>query len=92
MFYLTLACQIVAFLAAVLLIRHHELNRADDKDLKAATKAELLAKKMRKRAKRDTDVEAQQPVSGEQTPIDGHAGESGRDEKLEVEVDEKGGR
>jgi hypothetical protein len=62
-FYLTMACTLLAFLSSVLLIQHHSLKRADDKELKEATKRELLAKKMKKQgvAAESKDLEAQTP-------------------------------
>ncbi|EIN07711.1 MFS general substrate transporter [Punctularia strigosozonata HHB-11173 SS5] len=62
-FYLTMACVLMAFISSVLLIQHHSLKRADDKELKEATKRELLAKKMKKKGLQpgDQDLESQTP-------------------------------
>ena len=60
-FYLTIACTGIAFLAALFLIEQHELNRADDQDLKRQAKEELMRKKMSKKG--EQDVEAAVPAT-----------------------------
>jgi hypothetical protein len=60
-FYMTVACQLIAFLSAVFLIGQHELMRADDKEIKARSKEMLRARKAARRAEKDTDVEAATP-------------------------------
>ncbi|KDQ58485.1 hypothetical protein JAAARDRAFT_34295 [Jaapia argillacea MUCL 33604] len=58
-FYLTVACTATAFLASVLLIRQHGLDREDDEVLKKAGKERLRERKMRKSGKvLEVDVEA----------------------------------
>ncbi|GJE94802.1 MFS general substrate transporter [Phanerochaete sordida] len=54
-FYLTVACTGIAFLASVFLIEQHELNRADDQELKRQAKEELAKRKLEKKEK---DLEA----------------------------------
>lgn len=50
-FYLTVACTGVAFLASVFMIEQHELNRADDQELKKQAKEELMRRKLEKKEK-----------------------------------------
>lgn len=59
-FYLTVACISVAFLASVFLIEHHELNRDDDQELKRQAKEDLERRKL---GKREKDLEAGAPPS-----------------------------
>ncbi|KZT23709.1 MFS general substrate transporter [Neolentinus lepideus HHB14362 ss-1] len=61
-FYLTIACQVVAFFAALLLIEQHELSRAGDADLKQAAKEKFKREKAAKEAK--ADVEAHNEKEG----------------------------
>lgn len=60
-FYMTVACQLVAFLAAVLLIDQHDLNRDDDRAQKDRSRAMIQERKARRRegeADADADLEA----------------------------------
>ncbi len=61
-FYLTVACTVIAFIASVFMIEQLELNRADDKELKRQTKEALMRKKMAKRGEKDVEA-CQSPVS-----------------------------
>lgn len=64
MFYMTVTCTAIAFIASVTMIGQHELNRADDKQLKNEVKARLKAKKAAKQGRTiDDDMEAQTPVA-----------------------------
>jgi hypothetical protein len=59
-FYVTVACTCVAWLASVFLIGQHELKRADDDKLKEESKRMVREKKMRKKGGQgqgDMDVE-----------------------------------
>lgn len=55
-FYLTVACILVAFLASVLLVEQHELNRDDDQELKRQAKEGLERKKMGKKGEKDLEA------------------------------------
>jgi hypothetical protein len=51
-FYMTSACIAVAFFASLFLIKQHELERADDKEIKSDVKERLRIKKEEKRARK----------------------------------------
>ena len=55
-FYLTVACMLVACTAATLLIRQHELNRDDDQELKRQAKESLKQRKMNKKGEKDVEA------------------------------------
>lgn len=56
-FYLTVACTGIAFLASVFMIEQHELNRADDQELKRQAKEKLAKRKLKEK-----DLEAAQSL------------------------------
>ncbi|EKM58038.1 uncharacterized protein PHACADRAFT_252002 [Phanerochaete carnosa HHB-10118-sp] len=58
-FYLTVTCTGIAFLASVFMIEQHELNRADDQELKRQAKEKLAKRKLEKKEK---DLEAAQAL------------------------------
>lgn len=78
-FYMTIACQLVAFLSAVLLIEEHGLDRDDDRAQKDRSKAMLLAKKAKRRARKETGDADLEAAEGEK-------------EKDGAEEDEKDGK
>lgn len=55
-FYLTIACTGIAFLASVFFIEQHELNRADDQELKRQAKEHLQRKKMGRKGEKDVEA------------------------------------
>lgn len=57
-FYLTLACTLVAFLSAVLLVEQHELAREDDKELKRQGHEFIQQRKSRNTAPKDLEAGA----------------------------------
>jgi hypothetical protein len=65
-FYMTVACQAIAFIVSFLLIGQHELIRADDKEIKERTKEMLRARKEKRKEKRgEVDIEAASPTVDE---------------------------
>ncbi|KAI0701349.1 MFS general substrate transporter [Cytidiella melzeri] len=84
-FYLTLACTLVAFLAAVLLIQQHELNREDDKELKRQGKEFVKQRKTKSMGKdlEGGDFETQVPQAGMDAAADD------RNEKTSIHADER---
>ena len=57
-FYLTVVCSIIAFLAAVFMVDQHDLDRADDEELKRQAKEDLEKRKPGREG--NGDPEAQQ--------------------------------
>ncbi|KAH7100050.1 MFS general substrate transporter [Auriculariales sp. MPI-PUGE-AT-0066] len=58
-FYMAVACQVVATLSAVLLIKQHDLQRADDHKLKEEGRAVISRLKGSKNAQHEHDLEKQ---------------------------------
>ncbi|KIP12091.1 hypothetical protein PHLGIDRAFT_62405 [Phlebiopsis gigantea 11061_1 CR5-6] len=55
-FYLTVACMLVACTASTLLIKQHELNRDDDQELKRQARENLKQRKMNKKGEKDVEA------------------------------------
>jgi hypothetical protein len=68
-FYLTLACTLVAFVSSVFLIERHELNREDDKELKRKGK-EFIKQRKSKGVTTDLESGSVEPHPGSDVKTD----------------------
>jgi hypothetical protein len=72
-FYMTVACMVVAVISAFTLIGQHELVRAEDDELKERSKEMLRAQKAaHTRSEKDIDVEAVTPVDEKVMSMETH--------------------